>query len=211
MALAARFDREVSKLFKRRIAWLGNAIGKKRPGPAPAFTKSKVKPILERLGATARQILLKERGKREFEASYISKRQWQVTLNKGRGWRKKKAAFRDWYDRRIDSENCVYVFWSARRCKYVGRTLRGKGRPSSSFDKVWFPSVTRIDVYSVRSPAVVPRSECLAIDVFDPSENIYSSSRPKFSRKCPVCSAEKEIRRELKRVFPFRKKSRRGK
>jgi hypothetical protein len=103
------------------------------------------------------------------------------------------------------------VFWSDRNCEYVGRTLRGKGRPSSSFDKFWFNGVTRIDIYSVASPAVVPKAECLAIDVFNPRRNVYSSSHPKFSRKCPICSAEKEIKRELRAIFPFRKSRRRKK
>ncbi len=93
MALASEFDRELHKLFKRRIAWLRHAIGKKRPGPAPAFSASKVKPLLEGLGTTARQLLLRQRGKREFEASFVSKRQWHVR-NKGWGWRAKKDAFR---------------------------------------------------------------------------------------------------------------------
>jgi hypothetical protein len=211
MALSVEFDDVLHDLFDLRIAWLRNAIGKKRPGPVPAFTKNKVNPVLDRLGTTARQILLRQRGRQEFEASYVSKRQWQVTRKKGWNYHAKKAAFRSWYDREIRSDNCVYVFWSGRKCRYVGRTLNGKGRPSSAFDQRKFSTVTRIDIYSVKSPTAVPRAECLAIDVFDPHNNVYSSSRPKYSRKCPLCSAEKEIRRELKRIFPFRKKRRRRK
>lgn len=204
MALATQFDRDLRKLFTRRTSWLYAAIGKKRPGPAPAFAKKIVKPAIESLTTTARQILLKKRARKEFQASILAKRQWQTKKNKGHGRAAKKASFRRWYGRNIHGQNCIYVFWSGRRCEYVGRTVRGHGRPSSSFDKYWFSAVTRIDIYSVAGPSVVAKAECLAIDLFDPRRNIYSSSRPKFSKRCPICSAEKEIRRELKRVFPLR-------
>ena len=134
-----------------------------------------------------------------------------MNSGKGFGRRAKKAAFRRWYDKRVRSKNCVYVFWSNRKCVYVGRTLRGKGRPSGSFEKYWFSWVTRIDVYSVASPSVVPKAECLAIDLFDPSQNINSSSKPKYSKRCPICSTEKRISAELRRVFPLRRKRNRRK
>jgi hypothetical protein len=205
MALVKQFEDDLKKLFLRRTAWLRGAVGKKRPGPPPTFTKKKVKRALERMVLTAREILIKKRGQKAFNSHVLLKRQWQVNSEKGFGRRAKKTAFRLWYDKSVRSNNCVYVFWSGRRCVYVGRTLRGKGRPSSSFDKFWFSSVTRIDVYSVASPSVVPTVECLAIDLFDPSRNVYSSSKPKFSKKCPICSGEKKIKAELRRVFPLRR------
>jgi len=210
MALAKQFENDLTKLFRRRTAWLSGAIGKRRSGPVPSFSKRKVGNELARLRLTARQILIKQRGRKEFE-SLVKKRQWRVSSGKGFGRRAKKIAFCLWYDKFVKSNNCVYVFWSGRKCMYVGRTLRGKGRPSGAFDKYWFSRVTRIDVYSVASPAVVPKAECLAIDLFDPSRNIYSSAKPKFARKCPICSTEKKILAELKRIFPLRRKRSRHK
>lgn len=211
MALVKQFEDDLKDLFLKRTGWLRSAVGKKRPGPSPTFTKKKVKRALERMTLIARQILLKQRGRKAFKSHVVLKRQWQVNSRKGFGRRAKKIAFRRWYDKSVRSNNCVYVFWSERKCVYVGRTLRGKGRPSSSFDKFWFSSVTRIDVYSVTSPSVVPTAECLAIDLFDPSRNVYSSSKPKFSKKCPICSTEKKIKAELKRVFPLRRTRKRRK
>ena len=175
-----------------------------RPG-GQGEAKKKVKSALERMALIARQVLIKKRGKKAFNSHVLLKRQWQVNSGKGFGRRAKKTAFRRWYDKSVRSNNCVYVFWSGRKCVYVRRTLGGKGRPSSSFDKFWFSSVTRIDVYSVASPSVVSTVECLAIDLFDPSQNVYSSSKPKFSKKCPICSTEKKIKAELRRVFPLRR------
>jgi hypothetical protein len=145
MALVKQFEDDLKELFLRRTAWLRGSIGKKTPGPPPAFTKKKVKGALERMTLTARQILIKQRGRKRFKSLVVLKRQWQVNSGKGFGRRAKKTAFRRWYDKSVRSNNCVYVFWSGRKCVYVGRTLRGKGRPSSSFDKFWFSSVTRID------------------------------------------------------------------
>ncbi len=201
MALTKQFERGLEKLFHRRTAWLRRAIGKKRPGPAPSFTKAEVRPRLERLTQIARKILVRRRGRREFQRSVESKRRWHPKKGKGFGFKAKKAKFKRWYDREIGSRNCVYVFWSSGVCEYVGRTVRGKGRPVGWFDKFWFPSVTRIDVYAVRSPSLVPKVECLAIDQFNPRRNVNSASKPKYAKKCPVCSPTKEIRQELKVVF----------
>jgi len=209
MALAAQFTRELKKLFNRRTAWLHSAIGKKRPGPAPAFTRKKVKPSLDSIARIARKIVLKKRARAEFKVSIVAKRQWHVK-NKGWGVAAKRSSFKRWYAKNIHGRNCVYVFWSGRKCEYVGRTIRGKGRPSSSFDKYWFGSVTRVDIYSVASPTVVPKTECLAIDVFQPKRNAIASSRPKFCKRCPVCTAEEEIKRELSRIFPLRKNKSKG-
>jgi hypothetical protein len=204
MALATQFDRDLKKLFNMRTAWLRIALGKESPGKPTAFARSQVMPQLGQLVLTARKILLKKRGRREFQNAVVAKRQWHVR-NKGWGRPAKKKSFGNWYERNVPSHNCVYVFWSGRRCEYVGRTINGKGRPSSSFEKFWFSSVTRIDIYSVSGQSLVPKAECLAIDLLNPRRNVYSSSRPKFSKKCPICSAEKNIQRELISVFPFRK------
>ena len=204
MALTKEFERSLEKLFQRRTAKLYRIIGRKRAGAPPKFTKPKVRPQLERLTHIARKILLRKRGRKEFLRSVESKRQWQV---KGKGFRidAKKTEFKRWYDREIGSKNCVYVFWSARDCEYVGRTLRGKGRPVSWFDnKRWFPRVTRIDIYRVRTAGQVPKVECLAIDRFDPRQNKYSAAKPKYAQRCPVCSRTRRIRKELKRLFRLR-------
>ena len=208
MALVSQFSRELKKLFRRRTAWLHSAVGKKSPGRAPAFTKKRVKPALEKLAKIARESLINRRARPEFDAVTVAKRQWHLK-NKGWGVRAKRDSFKRWYERNIQSHNCVYVLWSHRRCEYVGRTLRGKGRPSSSFEKYWFRSVTRIDIYSVRTPTVVAKAECLAIHIFEPRRNEISSSRPKFSKRCPICVADRDLKRELSAIFPLRRRKKR--
>ena len=201
MALAKEFERGLDALYKRRTAWFHRAIGKKRPGAPPKFTKSKVEPRIDRLTEIAKTILLQRRGRREFQHSVESKRQWHV---RGFGVEAKKTKFKLWYDCEIGGRNCIYAFWSNRECVYVGRTFHGKGRPVSWFDRVWFRPVTRIDIYTVRATGLVPKVECLAIDRFKPKQNKNSANRPKYAKKCPVCSVTKEVRKELKGLFRIR-------
>jgi hypothetical protein len=202
MTDAVKFSRELKKLLDLRTARLRSAIGKKRLGPTPALTKKKVKSALKKLSATARKIIVKQQARNEFKKTVIAKRQWHVK-SKGWGVQAKKVAFKHWYAKRIRGHNCIYIFWSGRKCQYVGRTLRGKGRPTGSFDKFWFGSVTRIDIYPIATPTIVPKAECLAVHVFEPRKNAIRPARPKFSKPCPICTAAKEIKRELNSIFPL--------
>ena len=56
----------------------------------------------------------------------------------------KKQSFKKWYESKITTKNCVYAFWNGKRCLYVGRTLNGKGRPTSHFEKHWFGKATKV-------------------------------------------------------------------
>jgi len=173
----------------------------------PGFSKKKVKPLVTKTVELARAILVNDQARDDFGTVVASKRQWHV---RGFGRSAKKRGFKEWYAKRIQSHNCVYVFWSGRRCEYVGRTIRGRGRPSSQFDKFWFTGVTRLDIYSVVGPGSVPKAECLAIHLFDPRRNVNSASKPKYARRCPICHSEKRIKKELARIFPLRRKRRKA-
>jgi hypothetical protein len=204
MARVKQFEDGLDSLFSRRTAWLRTAIGKARPGPAPKFSHAKVKPRLHELCGIAKTILVKNRGKKEFEHVVEFRRRWHPKKGKGWGAKAKKESFKKWFDRKVHRSNFVYAFWSRDDCQYVGRTKNGKGRPQSYFDKIWFPSVTRIDVHAVRLASEVPKAECLAIDRFNPKHNANAASRPKYSKKCPICSAVRDIRHELEGIFRIR-------
>src|SRR5439155_14713647 len=133
-----RFERELHKLFHRRTSWLRNAVGKKRLGRPPIFNRRKVEPKLDQLSEIAAQIVVRRRARRDLLRAVDGKRQWHVKRGKGFGVDVKKQRFKRWYDRRIGNRNCVYAFWSKKGCVYVGRTLRGHGRPAGWFDRIWF-------------------------------------------------------------------------
>jgi hypothetical protein len=204
MALTTKFERELEKLFQRRTSWLKQALGKNKPGRPRIFNKKKVGPKLYELGELAAEILVRRRARKEFNRSMDGKRQWHVKRGKGSGVDNKRKKFKRWYDKYIGNRNCVYVFWSGKTCVYVGRTSRGKGRPAGWFDRVWFQPVSRIDIYSVLRRSEVPKVECLAIHLFDPTENKNWPSIGSYTKKCPICRATKEIDHELKSIFRIR-------
>lgn len=204
MALATKFENKLQKLFDRRTSWLRKAILKKKPGRPHIFNRQKVEPRLHELGEVATEILVRRRGRGEFRRVVDRPRQWHVKRGKGFGIEAKRRKFKRWYEKQIGNKNCVYSFWSRDGCVYVGRTLRGKGRPAGWFDRVWFQPVKRIDIYSVRRRSEVPKAECLAVHLFDPSENKNRPSIGRYTKKCPICKAAKEIDKELESIFRLR-------
>jgi hypothetical protein len=204
MALTAKFERGLERLFHRRTSWLRKAIGKSRPGRPHVFNRKRVEPRLNELGNLAAEILVQRRGRKEFRRIVDGKRQWHVKRGKGFGIDAKRKRFKRWYERHIGNKNCVYVFWSGKSCIYVGRTLRGKGRPAGWFDRVWFQPVSRIDIHSVLRPSEVPKAECLAVHLFDPSENKNWPSFGSYIKECPICQATRDIGNELASIFRLR-------
>lgn len=204
MAPIKQFNRSLDGLFERRTARLRAFVGYKNKGPQPQVTKAVVATRIDYLVATARGILIARLARRAFQESVAGKRQWHVKKNKGWGVSAKKARFKAWYKRNIDGRRCIYIFWAGKRCLYVGQTGRGGSRPSGHFDKYWFPRVTRIDIYATNKSHLT-RAECLAIDRFRPRLNKTQPPRKKYAKQCPVCKAERRVRRELKAVFPVPK------
>ena len=203
MAIKTEFSRGLSELFERRTNWLKRAIGEVNPGPVLTFSKKKVMSRINRLCSLAREILSRKRARKALRK--LECRRWHPKKGKGFGRDQKQAVFKKWYERQIKQPNCVYIFWSRRKCEYVGRTLKGKGRPQSHFKQYWFGSVTQIDIMIVQQRRLVPMYECLAIDLYKPKRNLQKAARKRFSTKCPVCTVVKEIKDELKSLFKLRK------
>lgn len=195
------------KLFHRRAYWLYRAVGMKQRGAPPLFSATKVKPQVKLIVKLARKILVRQRAQKALNQFVSGKKSCRFRhLRRS----EKRAHFQRWCRRQKHCPNCVYVFWHGRTCLYVGRTIRGHWhRPHQHFKRTWFRLVTRVDVYNVKSPSLVPAAECLAIDLFDPKHNTYSASNPKHSKKCPVCTSANKVKRELKRLFPLRRRRRR--
>ncbi len=204
MAKTKEFDRKLDELFQRRTANLRREVGLKKKGPTLKFTKAKVKKSVAGLCETAREVLIRDVGKAAFATCSSKKRQWHPKRGKGYGVEAKKSAFRDWFDDKVDSSTCVYVFWTGKRCEYVGRTGKGGRRPEHHFQKFWMSGVTRIDVYSIRTRKDLPKAECLAIHLFHPFRNAIKASKPKYCSKCPVCSVERRVKKDLNYLFRLR-------
>lgn len=200
------FDKGLDTLFRRYTEKLRRNVGKKSKGPLPKFDRRRLERGVERLVQIARNAELKAHGHAAFDRAIDKKRQWQVKRGKGWGVDAKKQTFRKWYDNNIYGKNCVYVFWSKRKCLYVGRTGSGGRRPEAHFEKFWFHAVSRIDCYVVNGKRQLPMAECLAIDLFHPAKNKIRSARKKWASRCPVCAKEMIVRKQLKQLFPLKRK-----
>ena len=201
---AVEFDKRLWRLFEDRTAGLKKAILQGHSGRLPVISRRKVSHSIEKLQRLASDCIVDRMAKKEFDKVVDKKKQWHSTKNKGWGWRARRDNFDDWFERHIPYPNCIYVFWQGRKCRYVGRTVRGKGRPREHFAKRWCAHVTRVDIYSTSSASQVPKLECLGIHRFEPTENGPRASIPKWAKKCPVCKVHKLIRKEIRLIFRLR-------
>ena len=200
------FAKGLNNLFYRYTEKLRREAGKKSKGPEPKMDQRHLKRKIERLVQIARDTELYKLGRVVFDESVDEKHQWDPKRGKGWGVDAKKRTFRKWYDNNIYGRNCVYIFWARRKCLYVGRTGVGGRRPEAHFEKFWFPAVTRIDSYIVSGKRKLPMTECLAIDLFRPTKNKVRSAQKKWANRCPVCTKEMSVRRQLKQLFPLKRK-----
>jgi hypothetical protein len=202
---AVQFNRKLSKLFDQYTFWLRKAVDKGSLGRPPKVNRAKISKSIKQLQDLASEATCMSFAKEQFQRIVKQKKQWQVKTSKGWGRREKKKSFDHWFKKHINHPNCIYIFWKNKNAVYVGRTIKGKSRPQNHFSEVWFPKVTRIDIFSTTSPTEVSKLECLAIHRFDPVENRMKASRPKSAKRCPVCVLRKEIKSELRNIFRLRK------
>lgn len=203
MSYQSQFNRELDKLFKRRTDSLRHHIGQPRKGKTPAFNKKWRDNAINKLTEIAKEAQVHEYAEQEFSRRALRKRPWWPKEH-GPGEDKKKAAFKDWYDKKLLKDDCIYVCWRNKQCIYVGRTEAGAGRIVKHFGRVWFPSITRIDIYPARSKKDLPALECVAIDRYKPRENDTSASKKKGAAKCRLCKSTRQIKRELRAIFPLK-------
>jgi hypothetical protein len=141
MTAKKQFEDHLLQLFRIRThklrSYLWPAAGK-----APQLTKTRLTRSISKLQDIAVDDYLDSKFAKKVFNSYDYKRQWHSKRNKGIGVSAKKRSFKDWYERSITTKNSVYAFWYKSKCLYVGRTLNGKGRATSHFEKYWFRRAT---------------------------------------------------------------------
>ena len=200
---ARAFDAEVLKLFMARTHGLRSTIWPTK-GKAPVITRRRIRRTIDRLQHLAKDTLLHSKTAQKIFGSYDYKKQWHPKRGKGFNREEKRRSFKRWYDSHITTLNCVYVFWRKGRCLYVGRTLGGKGRPTNHFEKHWFGKATRVDVYGFDRKRDVPRFECMFTHYHYPLHSRIKAASKKYYSHCPVCDANREVRREVNKLFRLR-------
>lgn len=199
---ANQFGRELSELFRKRTHGLRTFMWP-ISGTAPKLTRKKLSASIERLRNIAEQDYLKSYDARRLLGNYDYKKQWRAKKGKGFGRAAKIRSFKNWYEKHITTKNCVYAFWNKSRCLYVGRTLNGKGRPTSHFEKHWFGIATRVDVYGFDGRRKVPQFECMLTHQRDPSHSKVKPAKKKYYTACPVCVGKAFIGNEVRSIFRF--------
>ena len=200
---AKEFDRELNTLFRKRTHGL-RAYMWPISGTAPHLSRKDIGSTIRRLRKIAESDYLKSRYSRRLLSEHGYKRQWHSKKGKGFGRDAKKRSFKRWYEKKITTKNCVYAFWNGKRCLYIGRTLNGKGRPTSHFEKHWFGKATRVDVYGFKRRRDVPRFECLLTHKRQPSYSKIKPARKKYYTSCPICDGKKFIGDEVRWIFRLR-------
>jgi hypothetical protein len=198
-----KFRKKLNDLFESRIHWLKSDIMKMNPGKPPVFTKKTVDKTVSELQEIAFYIKRK-RYNVIFNNIVRQKKQWHT--KKGKGWSRdaKIESFTNWFLKNIKFKNYIYIFWDKKKCKYVGRSINGVGRPQNHFKLYWFSYITRIDIYATKKRTDVPRIESLAYYLFKPKENYYKPSIPKWAKACPIRETDNNIRYEVKKIFNLR-------
>lgn len=209
MSYATReFDRRLDRLFEHRTDWLRSLTRKMKPGAPPTFNRRKVERTINKLKELTAEALISSGMLKPLDDYWAIKKQWHIKKGKGWGAAAKRKAFRTWYERHITYRNCVYVFWKStkgsRVCLYVGRTLNGHGRPSSHFEKKWFPQATRLDIYGSKVKRAVPAFECRMTHQRYPKHSKIKPSVRKYYSRCEICVAQRRVRKEVKKIFALR-------
>ena len=202
-APARDFERVLGRLLRARTHRISSVVQAK-PGPAPNITRAKLTNAIDKLQSLAERELLRQKHVKGILQGFNYKKQWHAKKGKGWGVDAKKKNFKQWYERHIRTRNCVYAFWSRSKCVYVGRTLNGKGRPTSHFDKRWFGSITRLDIYGFDRKREVPRFECMLTHRHRPTQSKIRPATKKYYARCPICEARKKIRNEMRSLFRLR-------
>lgn len=174
-----RFERQLRHLFDH---WSADLVSFVRPrrGPAPKLSKRKLRAAIGRMPDAAEVCQFRSKVVLGMRDRHERRVRWRVRTDGGRGPQAKRAAFEDWYERRVGAKNCGYGFWAGRICRYVGRTTAGRHRPKTHFEKHWAVGVTRVDVYVGRGRRALPSLECLAMHRFQPSHNRARFARPRY-------------------------------
>jgi len=200
-----QFEDALSRLLKQRTFLIERAAGLEKRGKPPKINRQKLEKTIKRLQNLAMKIRRREIV-REFGKCVSERHQWHPKKGKGWGISQKKRSFGQWMDERIKNANYIYMFWSNRICEYVGRSIQGRTRPQSHFEKHWFSRVSRIDIWSVRKKSDVPKLECLAVHQFQPTRNKIRPAERKWTKKCPICQMARTIESELRDIFRLKKR-----
>jgi len=195
MAFRKTFERKLSTLLHRRIDPLVRLIKPKR-GPQKVFTKRHREDGIAELQELAEQILRKAVVPGRLKEITSGSRR---TMLRGRGIDDRFKQMCAWAEQSLRGP-IIYSFWRGKRCLYVGKG--GSWRRLRSYRRhILLQEATSLRVRMVAGKSHVAMAECMSIHLHNPKHNINQSSKPKYSKRCPICKTNREIRDELRSLF----------
>ena len=195
MALRKTFERTLTTLLHRRTDRLVGLIKPKR-GPRKDFTKRHREDGIAELQNLAEQILRKDVVPGRLKAITAGTRR---TMLGGRGIEERFKRMCVWAEQNLHGP-IIYSFWRGKRCLYVGKG--GSWRRLRAYRRdILLQQATSLRVRMVSGKSHVAMAECMSIHMHDPKHNINQSSKPKYSKRCPICKTNREIRDELRALF----------
>lgn len=198
MALVKDFERKLNQLWLLRTSRIQSLLRKQKGRPR-VFTKAQRDKRVRELEEMALAVLKKQVAKAELKSLTKYTKRKHLSAHGSQNRFDQMVA---WADRHLAGP-IVYSFWKNKTCLYVGRSesprrLRGYRRD------IFF---TRADLVTVRvlsRRSDLAKAECLATHLFNPSGNGIGPAKQKYGKKCPVCSAKNEIKKDIEALFRLR-------
>jgi len=191
-----KFRRLLSDLWARRTRNLLKAVAGSKVASKKKFSKPIRDRFVRRMLEAAHDTLVLRIGRKEYARLYHGRHRRHI---RGYGFRNRYRRIRKWAERHLTGP-IVYSFWRNRRCLYVGKGATYK-RLGAYKKSIYLKEATLLKVWRIRSLAMLPKAECLAVHLFQPRDNIIGPARLKKRHKCPVCKELRKIRRELRSLF----------
>ena len=82
--------------------------------------------------------------------------------------------------------NQIYVFSNDEKCIYVGRTTRSMRGGGGKWRASYYRKSKYIQFFIVKNERNLAKAECLAVHIYQPTENRCKPSSKKYWATCPV-------------------------
>ena len=189
MALKTNFVRVLDDAVGRRTEQLRRLVVSPNQGAPKKYTRTVRDSLKKRILLAASAVLVNEHSETELARTVVHRR---LRFIKGFGLTDRLDRLYSWAERKLDGP-VGYAFWRGKKCLYVGK---GKSyRRLKHYDKsVYLWHATALEVWQIKSKNRLPRSECLAIHLFNPRDNKQKkAAKVKWGKVCPICKRHDEI------------------
>ena len=193
MKKESEFKNEMKKALFDKAYSIFKELGIRKVGQARTWTRKYREERIQKLLSIAEK-LLSAKAREELDRYSHSRK-----LKKICGPKQERGDQLFWWAKdNFPRGPILYAFWKKDRCIYVGigesyyrihNYKKSKYLDRSEADS--------LEVWSVRGKSYLHEVECLATHIYQPRDNIQKPKKSKYSKKCLICQAKKNIHRSL--------------